>query len=64
MIATPLIGLALLWPLFGGPGSEDLFIRLAGFELSLARVDKLSLAFGTIFCIAATLAAIYALDHA
>ena len=59
MIATPLVGLYLLWPLFGQPPSDDLIVRLAGFDLSLARVDGLSLAFGTVFCVAAALAALY-----
>lgn len=59
-VATPLIGLALLWPLFGEPATDDLVVRLAGFDLALARVDGLSLAFGTVFCIAAGIAALYA----
>ena len=56
-IAVPLVGLWLLW---NAPDSDALVVRLAGFELGLARVDGLSRAFGTVFCLAAALAAIYA----
>ena len=59
-VLVPLAGLYLLWPLFGADPTDALLVRLAGFELSLARVDGLSLAFGTVFCAAAALAALYA----
>ena len=56
-IAVPLVGLWLLWET---PNSDALVVRLAGFELGLARVDGLSRAFGTVFCLAAALAGLYA----
>ena len=59
LVATPLLGALNLWWL---PGDASLTISLlAGMELELLRLDRLSILFGYLFHIAALIAVIYAL---
>lgn len=60
MIATPIVVAYILYTL--GTGYTYTF-ELMGFELMPIRVDKLSMLFGYLFCIAALLGNIYALYH-
>ena len=56
-ILVPLAALVLLW---NAPASDDLFVELSNFQLSLARIDGLSRPFGLVFCLAAAIAGLYA----
>lgn len=60
MIATPIIAAYGIYNLEIG---HVLNITLMGFELEPIRIDKLSVLFGYLFCIAALLGNIYALYH-
>ncbi|MEM7243181.1 MAG: Na(+)/H(+) antiporter subunit D [Pseudomonadota bacterium] len=56
-ILVPVIGFYLIWNLPTGQHGQ---IGFMGFELTLLRVDKLSMIFGIIFSLAAFLSVIYA----
>ncbi|MFM2130704.1 MAG: Na(+)/H(+) antiporter subunit, partial [Pseudomonadota bacterium] len=56
MLALTFAGLAQIWILPAGAHGN---VQLFGYTLTLIRVDKLSLAFGTIFHIAAAINVIY-----
>jgi multicomponent Na+:H+ antiporter subunit D len=57
-VALPALGFAQLLLLVPGESHQ---LRLFDLQLTLVRVDRLSLVFGYIFCLAAFLAAVYAL---
>jgi multicomponent Na+:H+ antiporter subunit D len=59
LLAAPVVTGLFLW-LFISPGSEVTF-SVMSFELTLLRVDKLSLLFGYLFCIASFFAGIFSL---
>jgi len=59
MVLIPLVGFLNL--LFGFETGDSWTMPLAGFDLEILRVDKLSLLFGYLFHMAAFLAAIYSL---
>ncbi|MBC6441588.1 MAG: Na(+)/H(+) antiporter subunit D [Rhodobacteraceae bacterium] len=54
---VPVVGAALMWPLPMGSYGQ---IGVMGLELTLLRIDKLSIIFGVIFSLAAFLAMLYA----
>ncbi len=56
-LVVPLIGGWMIWTV---PEGQHAVYPLMGFDLTLMRVDKLSVVFGLIFSIAAFLAALYA----
>ena len=60
LLLLPALGLWLLWTL---PLGHQTLVSLAGYELELVRLDKLSRIFGTIFHIAALLSGLYALHE-
>ena len=57
-VALPLLGFAQVLMLEPGVSHQ---LRLFDYELTMVRVDRLSLVFGYIFCLAAFLSAVYAL---
>ena len=59
LLATPLVTGFYLWQ-FINPGSEAT-LSIMSFELTMLRVDKLSLLFGYLFCIASFFAGIFSL---
>ncbi len=57
LLGVPVIALIVI---LGYATGQHAVINVVGFELTFMRVDKLSLIFGIIFCIAAFLAGLYA----
>lgn len=56
MLALPLLGLAQIWAIPTGSYGQ---VHLFDYTLTLVRIDKLSLAFGTIFHVVAAINVIY-----
>jgi len=56
-LAVPIIAALMIWDLPHGIGSE---VDLFGLPLEMMRVDKLSIIFGLVFCLAAFLGNLYA----
>ena len=57
LLGVPVIALIVI---LGYATGQHAVVNVVGFELTFMRVDKLSLIFGIIFCIAAFLAGLYA----
>lgn len=57
LLGVPVIALIVI---LGYATGQHAIVNVVGFELTFMRVDKLSLIFGIIFCIAAFLAGLYA----
>ncbi len=61
LLALPLLSFLQVLALYGVPEGAHLQVELAGYTLTLTRVDRLSLVFGVIFHIVAFLSVLYAL---
>ena len=56
-VLVPVIAASMIWELPHGAGGQ---VELAGLPLEMMRVDKLSVIFGLVFCLAAFLGNLYA----